>query len=90
MIKQKQIRNKSIVSTIQKTATNNQNVESYFTVGPCSPVQSFPTQNYVSPTYERPETSMTFGEAERIYEKDPDYTLHKRYSIIYSNQRKFY
>ena len=43
LIKQQQIQNKSIVSTIQKAATN-QNVESDFTVGPCSPVQSFPTQ----------------------------------------------
>ena len=72
LIKQQQIQNKSIVSTIQKAATNNQNVESDFTVGPCWPVKSFPTQYYISPNYEGPETSMTVGEAERIYESDSD------------------
>ena len=72
LIKQQQIQNKSIVSTIQKTATNNQNVESDFTLGPCSPVQSFRIQYYVSPNYGGTETSMTVAEAERIYESDSD------------------
>ena len=82
MIKQQQMQNKSIVSTIQKTAASNQNVKSDFTVGPCSPVQSFPAEYYVSPNYKGPEKSMTVGEAERIYESDSDLTLHKHYSII--------
>ena len=90
MIKQQQMQNKSIVSTIRKTAASNQNVESNFTVGPCSPVKSVPTQYYVSPNYDGSETSMTVGEAERIYESDSDSTLHKHYSINYSNQRIFY
>ena len=72
MIKQQQIQNKSIVSTIQKTAASNQNQETDFTVGPCPPVQSFPTQHYVSPNYEGPENSMTFREAECTYESDSD------------------
>ena len=72
IIKQQQMQNKSNVSTIQKTAASNQNVESDFTIGSCSPVQSFPTQYYVSPNYEGPETSMTVGEAEPIYESDSD------------------
>ena len=72
LINQQQRQNKSIESTIQKAATNNQNVESDFTVGPCWPVKSFPTQYYISPNYEGPETSMTVGEAERIYESDSD------------------
>ena len=38
LIKQTQIQNKSIVSRIQKTAAKSQNVESDYTVGPCSPV----------------------------------------------------
>ena len=46
LVKQQRIQNKSIVSTIQKAAANNQNVESDFTVGPCSPVQSFPVQSF--------------------------------------------
>ena len=66
------MQNESKVSTIQKTTTSNQNVESDFTVSSCSPVQSFPTQNYVSPNYEGTETSMTVGEAELIYESDSD------------------
>ena len=72
MVKQQQMQKKSIVSTIQKTAASNQNVESDFTVGPCSLVQSFPTQYNVSPYYEGPETSMTVGEVERVYESDSD------------------
>ena len=75
LFKQKQIQNKSIVSTIQKIAAKTQNVESDYTVAPCSPVQIYPTQYYVSPNYEGPETSMTVGEAERIYESDSDQTL---------------
>ena len=38
LIEQTQIQNKSIVSRIQKTAAKSQNVESDYTVGPCSPV----------------------------------------------------
>ena len=72
LIKQTQIQNKSIVSTIQKTAAKSQNVECDYTVGPCSPVQTYPTQCSISPNYEGPETSMTVGEAERLYESDSD------------------
>ena len=70
MIRQQQIQNKSIVSTIQKTAARNQNDETDFSVGPCSPVQMFPTQYNVSPNYEGPENSMTVLEAESTYESD--------------------
>ena len=72
MIKQQQIQNKSVVSTIQKTAERNQNSETDFSVGPCSPVQTFPTQYYVSPNYEGPKHSMTVCEAECTYESDSD------------------
>ena len=84
------MQNKSIVSTIRKTTASNQNVESNFTEGPCSQVQSFPTQYYVSPNYDGSETSMTVGEAERFYESDSHSTLHKHYCINYINQRVFY
>ena len=72
MIKQQQIQNKSIVSTIKKTATSNQDQETDFTVGPSSPVQSFPTQYYVSANYEGTKNSMTVREAECSYESDSD------------------
>ena len=66
MIKQQQMQNKSIVSTIQKTAASSQNVEPDFTVGPCS--------NSILRllNYEGSETPMTVGEAECIYESDSD------------------
>ena len=54
------------------TAAHSQHNESDFTVGPCSPAQSYPTQHYISPNYEGPEASMTVGEAERFYESDSD------------------
>ena len=44
LIKQTQIQNKSIVTSIKKAATQSQHVETDFTVGPCSPVQTYPTQ----------------------------------------------
>ena len=72
LIKQTKIQNKSIVSKIQKTAAKSQNVECDYTVGPCSPVQNYPTQYYISPSYEGPEMSMAVGEAERLYESDSD------------------
>ena len=72
MSKQQQIQNKSIVSTIQKTAARNQNEETDFSVGPCSPVQTFPTQYYVSSNYEGSEHSMTVREVECTYESDSD------------------
>ena len=72
LINQIQIQNISIVSIIQKTAARNQNEESDYTVNPCSPVQTYPTQHYISPNYEGPETSMTVGEAERTYESEYD------------------
>ena len=72
IIKQKQIQNKSIISSIKTTAAQSQQSEIDFLVGPCSPTQSYPTQYYVSPTYEGQESSMTVGEAERYYERDSD------------------
>ena len=72
IIKQKQIQNKSIISAIKTAAAQSQQSETDFTVGPCSPTQSYPTQYYVSPKFEGPETSMTVGEAERYYESDSD------------------
>ena len=72
LIKQTQIQNKSIVSSIKKAAATSQNVETYYTVGPCSPVQTYPTQYYISPNYEGSETSMTVGETERLYGSDSD------------------
>ena len=70
LIKQTQIQNKAIISSIKKAAAKNQNVERDYTLDPCSPVQTYPTQYYISPNYEGPETSMTIGEAERLYEND--------------------
>ena len=72
IIKQHQIQNKSIISAIKTAAAQTQQSETDFTVGPCSPTQSYPTQFYVSPNYEGPESSMTVGEAERYYESDSD------------------
>ena len=72
LIKQTQIQNKSIISSIRKAAAQSQNVETDYTVGQCSPVQKYPTQYYISPNYEGPETSMTVGGAERLYESDSD------------------
>ena len=72
IIKQKRIQNKSIISAIKTAAAQSQQNETDFTVDACSPTQSYPTQYYVSPNYEGPETSMTVGEAERYYESDSD------------------
>ena len=72
LIKKTQIQNKSVVASIKKAATQSQHVETDFTVGPCSPVQTYPIQYYISPNNEGPESSMTVGEAERLYESDTD------------------
>ena len=72
LIKQTQIKNKSIVSSIKKIAAQHPDVETDYIVGQCSPVQTFANQYYISPNYEGPETSMTVGEAERLYESDSD------------------
>ena len=72
LIQQTQIQNKSIVTSIKKASTQSQPVETDFTVGPCSPVQTYPTQYYNSPNYEGPEMSMSVGEAERLYESGTD------------------
>ena len=72
LIKQIQIKNKSIVPSIKRVAAQSQDVETDYTVGQCSPVQTFPNQYYISPNYEGPETFMTVGEAERLYEGDSD------------------
>ena len=72
IIKQQQIQNKSIISAIQTATARTQQSESDFTVGTCSPTQSYPTQFYVSPNYEGPESAMTVGDAERYYESDSD------------------
>ena len=68
----KQIENKSIISAIQTAAAQSNQEETNFTVGPCSPTPSYPTQFYVSLNYEEPELSMTVGEAERYYESESD------------------
>ena len=54
LIKQTQIQNKSIVSSINKAAAKNLNVQTDYTVHPCSPVQKNQTQYHVSPNYEGP------------------------------------
>ena len=72
IIKQTQIKNKSIISAIKTVAAQSQHNESDFTVGPCSPAQSYPIQFYISPNYEGPEASMTVEEAESIYESQND------------------
>ena len=65
MLKQQQIESKYIVSTVKNTAARNQDAEqSNFTVGQCSPIQTYPTQFYVSPIYEGTENIMTVREAE--------------------------
>ena len=61
-----------MVSSIKEAAAQSQNVETNYTVGPCCPVQTYLTQYYLSPNCERPVTSMTVGEAERLYESDSD------------------
>ena len=71
-IKKQQIENKSIISAIQTAAAQSNQEETNFTVGPCSPTTSYPTQFYVSPNYEEPELSMKVGEAERYYESESD------------------
>ena len=71
-IKKQQIENKSIISAIQTAAAQSNQEESNFTVGPCSPTTSYPTQFYVSHNYEEPELAMTVGEAERYYESESD------------------
>ena len=71
-IKKQHMKNKSIISAIQTAAAQSNQEESNFTVGPCSPTTSYPTQFYVSPNYEEPELSMTVGEAERDYESESD------------------
>ena len=48
-LKKQQIENKSIISAIQTAAAQSNQEESNFTVGPCSPTTSYPTQFYVSP-----------------------------------------
>ena len=70
IIKQQQIQNKSIISAIKTAAAQIHQSETDFTVDPCSPTQSYPTQFYVPPNYEGQKSSMTFGEAERYYESD--------------------
>ena len=72
MIKEQKIQKKSIVKTIQNTAARNQNEETNFSVGPFSPIQTYPTQYYVSPKYEGPENSIKIREAECTYESDSD------------------
>ena len=72
IIRQTQIKKKSIISAIKTSAAQSQLNESDFTVGPCSPAQSYPTQYYISPNYEGPVASMTVSEAERFYESDSD------------------
>ena len=76
IIKQTQIQIKSIVFSIKKVAAQSQDVETGYThdntVGQSSLVQTFPTHYYISPKYEGPETSMTVGEAERLYKSDSD------------------
>ena len=62
LIKQTQIQNMSIVSSIKKAAAQSQDVETDYTVEEYSQ----------GPNYEGPETSMTVGEAERLYESDSD------------------
>ena len=66
LIKQTQIQNKSIVSSMKKASAQSQDVQTDYTVRQCSPVQTSPTQYYISPNYEGPETSMAVGEAERL------------------------
>ena len=72
LIKQTQIKIKSIASSIKKVAAQSQDVETDYTVGQFSPVPTFLTQYYISPNYEGPETSMTVGEAKRLYKSESD------------------
>ena len=72
IIKQTQIKNKSLISAIKTAAAHSQHNESDFTVGPRSPAQTYPTQYYILLNYEEPEASMTVGEAERFFESDSD------------------
>ena len=82
MNKQQQIKNKSILSTIQKTAARDQNEETNFSVGPCTAVQMFPRQYCVSQKYEGPQHSMTVREAECAYESESDEIKHFKNIIV--------
>ena len=73
MINQQQIQNKSIVSIIKNKATRNQEAEKLnFSVGACSPIQTYSTMYYVSPNYEGHKKTMTDREAESVSETDSD------------------
>ena len=74
-IKHIQIQDRSIISAIKTAAAQSQHNKSDFTVGPCSPAQSYLTQYYISPNYEGPEASMTVDDeklAKTFYESDRD------------------
>ena len=73
MLEEQQLKNKSIISKIKKTAEPNEEPHlSDFQVETCSPDQPHPTKYYISPNYEGPETSMTVCEAECASESDTD------------------
>ena len=56
----------------QKFLCNQDAIESNFSVGPCSPIQAYPIQFYVSPNYEGPEIIRILGEAECVSESVSD------------------
>ena len=72
-LKEQQINNKSITSTIKSTADRNQEAQlSDFQAGNCSHDQQYPTQYYISPNHEGPENSLTVREAECASDSDTD------------------
>ena len=72
-LKEQQIKNESITSTIKSTADRNQETQlSDFQAGNCSHDQPYTTQYYISPNHEGQETSMTVREAECASDSDTD------------------
>ena len=73
ILKEQQIENKSIISKIQNSANQNQELQpSDFQVGVCSTDHSYAAQNNVSPNYEKPETSLTVKEAEYVLDSNSE------------------
>ena len=85
LIKQTQIQNKSIVSSIKKAAAQSQNVETGYTVGECSPVQTFLSIIFhqITRGRKRPWQSEKLRDYVKVIQIK---TCKKHYSIIYSNR----
>ena len=84
------VQNKSIVSTIQKTAARNQNVESDYTVNPCSPLQTYPNNTIFPQIMKGQKNQRELVRRKGSMKANLIKNFHKYYSIIYSNQKICY